>query len=67
MVYPRSLTIALMASCSVNVLGQYIQKPGLQVPTNYSSNRDAAQWLFTTSYNAYKWVQLYPNVLGRVF
>lgn len=54
MVYRRSLAIALAASCSVSVLGQNIQKPGLQVPSNYASNRDAAQKLFTTSWDAYK-------------
>lgn len=48
--------VALAASCSLGVLGQTVQLPGLKVPSRYAVNKTAVVTLFNTSYTAYKLV-----------
>ena len=54
--FRRYFTIALAASCSVNVLGQTVQKANLKVPRFAEKNRTAVVKIFTESYSAYKFV-----------
>ncbi|KAH7916693.1 glycoside hydrolase family 47 protein [Hygrophoropsis aurantiaca] len=48
------LTALAVSSSTSNVFGALVQKQGLQLPANASTYRDAAQKLFTNSYQAYK-------------
>ncbi|KAJ7927543.1 glycoside hydrolase family 47 protein [Mycena leptocephala] len=50
----RVSSVVLLGLSSSSWAGVTVQKPGLTVPHKYASRRDAAQKLFTTSYNAYK-------------
>jgi mannosyl-oligosaccharide alpha-1,2-mannosidase len=52
--FRRVFTAALIASCSVNVLAQTVQKSGLTLPGSAAANKAKAQQLFTDSYAAYK-------------
>lgn len=52
----RYFAIALAASCAVNVLGQTVQKPNLQVPESAAKNKTAVVQIFNESYTAYKCV-----------
>jgi len=54
--FRRVFTAALVASCSVNVLAQTVQKSGLTLPGSAAANKAKAQQLFTNSYAAYKFV-----------
>lgn len=56
--FRRSFTVALAASCSLNVLGQTIQRPDLRLPPSAAANKAAVQKIFTQSYDAYKFVTL---------
>jgi hypothetical protein len=58
----RYFTIALAASCSVNVLGQTVQKPNLKVPRFAEKNRTAVVKIFTESYSAYKFVLTFASM-----
>ncbi|KAJ7163478.1 glycoside hydrolase family 47 protein [Mycena crocata] len=46
--------LALLGIFSSSLAGVTVQKPGLTVPAKYKSNRDAAEKIFVTSYNAYR-------------
>jgi len=54
MVFHHFFTVLLAASCSVNVLGQIVQKPNLAVPRSANVHRLAVVKIFNDSYTAYK-------------
>lgn len=57
--FRRSFTVVLVASCSVGVLAQTVQKAGLTLPASAVANKAKAQKLFTDSYEAYRSVSGY--------